>query len=340
MKALKMNITKMLTQAEKDKIFHYSSLLSECYNLCLEQLRVDSDFKKVHPISKEFQHQHREIYSKHAQNVGREAINAAKSFYALRKKDKTAKYPKNFRKYSVITLDANLQKKKDRNGNDYTYLGGGFKLEGSQVNFSYPQLNLDFSKSTYFKLAEINKDIIKQILIKIDKEMKIWMIFIYAEKKKKKLTFNNEFISIDLGIANIASIYSSKGECFKYKTQRFKELEKAKDALKAKRDRHQRYSKKWLKLHKKVQKKQKKISDKRTDYLHKASKHIVDYCFHNQIDNIICGDIQTKKLKTDKEQMKKLSFKERKSAHSRNKSTQNEGLLSRFKRLHSIQGGE
>jgi len=29
--------------------------------------------------------------------------------------------------------------------------------------------------------------------------------------------------------------------------------------------------------------------------------------------------------------MKKLSFKDRRSAHSRNKSTQNEGLLSRFK---------
>jgi len=86
-----------------------------------------------------------------------------------------------------------------------------------------------------------------------------------------------------------------------------------------------------LKLHRKIQKKQRKISNKRTDYLHKTSKHIVDYCFHNQIDNIICGDIQTKKLKTDKEQMKKLSFKDRRSAHSRNKSTQNEGLLSRFK---------
>ena len=110
MRALKLNITKMLTQVEKDRVYHYSSLLSECYNLCLDQLRTDSDFKKVHPVSKEFQHQHREIYSKHAQNAGRDAINAAKSYYAKKKKDKTAKYPKNFRKYSVITLDANKQR--------------------------------------------------------------------------------------------------------------------------------------------------------------------------------------------------------------------------------------
>ena len=271
---------------------------------------------------------------------GRDAINAAKSFYAKRKKDKTAKYPKNFRKYSVITLDANLQKKKDRNGNEYSYIGGGFKLKGSKVVLGYPQLSLDFTNSTYFKPEEINKDTIKQILIKVDKDMKIWMIFIYAEKRKEKTKFNNEFISIDLGVASIASVYSSKGECFKYKTQRFKGLETAKDELKAKRDRHQKYSKNWWRLHKKVQKKQAKINNKRTDYLHKASKHIINYCVQNNIDNIICGDIQTKKLATDKEQMKHMNFKERKSAHSRNKSTQNEGLLSRFKRLHSIQGGE
>lgn len=211
MKALKINITKMLTQAEKNGIYHYSSLLAECYNLCLEQLRTDSDFNKVHPISKEFQHQHKEIYSKHAQNVGRESINAAKSFYAKKKKDKTAKYPKNFRKYSVITLDANLQKKKDRNGELYTYLGGGFKfISASSIKFRYPEFILDLSKCRYFKPEEITKDTIKQILIKVDRESKIWMIFVYAEQKQSKQSLNKEFISIDLGISSIASIYSSK----------------------------------------------------------------------------------------------------------------------------------
>ena len=45
---------------------------------------------------------------------------------------------------------------------------------------------------------------------------------------------------------------------------------------------------------------------------------IVDLCILNDIDNIICGDIKTKRLKKD--------YKAR-----LNKSTQNEGLLSRFK---------
>ena len=58
-----------------------------------------------------------------------------------------------------------------------------------------------------------------------------------------------------------------------------------------------------------------------------------DYDFKNgaNIDNIIIGDIETKKLVTKKEEFKVLDYKQRKAAHSKNKSTQNEGLLSRFK---------
>ena len=119
---------------------------------------------------------------------------------------------------------------------------------------------------------------------------------------------NNEFISIDLGISSIASIYSSKGECFKYQTKRMKSLEKNKDKIKSLRDRKKKYSKNWNKLNKTLKKKQKKITNKRNDYLHKASKHIINYCLKENIDNIIIGDIETKKLVTKKEEFKELNF--------------------------------
>ena len=72
MLALKINITKFITQEEKNRIFKYSKLLSECYNICLEQLKIDNDWNKIHPLTKKFQNEHKEIYSKHAQNAGRE----------------------------------------------------------------------------------------------------------------------------------------------------------------------------------------------------------------------------------------------------------------------------
>ena len=214
MLALKINITKFITQQERDRIFKYSKSLSECYNLCLEQLKENNDWNLIHPLTKKFQNEHKEIYSKHAQNVGKEAISAVKSFLKLRKVDNTAKYPKRFRKYSVITLDANRQII-----NNKTYLGGGFKfVEDKVIKFTYPEMILDLSKCNYFNPIKINKESIKQIVIKVDNG-KIYANFIYSESKKEKSQVNNEFISIDLGISSIASIYSSKGECFKYQTK-------------------------------------------------------------------------------------------------------------------------
>ena len=326
MLALKINITKFIKQEERNRIFKYSKSLAECYNLALTELKANNDFTAIHPLTKKFQNEHKEIYSKHAQNCGRDAISAVKSFFKLRKVEPTAKYPKHNRKYSTITLDANKQII-----NSKTYLGGGFKfIEDKVIKFTYPEMLLDLSSCKYFDSTKINKESIKQIVISIN-EGKIYACFVYSEPKKEDKQLNNEFISIDLGISSIASIYSSKGECFKYQTKRMKSLEKNKDKIKSKLDRKKKYSKHWIKLNKTLKKKQKKITNKRNDYLHKASKHIINYCLKENIDNIIIGDIETKKLVTKKEEFKELNYKQKKVAHSRNKSTQNEGLLSRFK---------
>ena len=331
MLALKINITKFIKQEERDRIFKYSKSLAECYNLALNELKTNNDFNAIHPLTKQFQNEHKEIYSKHAQNCGRDAISAVKSFYKLRKVEPTAKYPKHNRKYSTITLDANKQTRILKSGESVTNLGGGFKfIEDKVIKFTYPQMLLNLSSCKYFDSNKINTESIKQIILTIN-EGKIYACFVYSEPKKENKQLNNEFISIDLGISAIASIYSSKGECFKYQTKRMKSLEKNKDKIKSKLDRCKKYSKRYFKIQQTLKKKQKKITNKRNDYLHKASKHIINYCLKENIDNIIIGDIETKKLVTKKEEFKALDAKQRKIAHSKNKSTQNEGLLSRFK---------
>lgn len=331
MLALKINITKFIKQEERDRIFKYSKSLAECYNLALNELKTNNDFTAIHPLTKKFQNEHKEIYSKHAQNCGRDAISAVKSFYKLRKVEPTAKYPKHNRKHSTITLDANKQKVTTKDGSTHINFCGGFKfIEDKVIKFTYPEMLLDLSNCRYFDSAKINKESIKQIVITIN-DSKIYACFVYSEPKKEDKQLNNEFIAIDLGISSIASIYSSKGECFKYQTKRMKFLENNKDKIKSLRDRKKKYSKKYLKIQQTLKKKQKKITNKRNDYLHKASKHIINYCLKENIDNIIIGDIETKKLVTKKEEFKELNYKQKKVAHSRNKSTQNEGLLSRFK---------
>ena len=146
MLALKINITKFIKQEEKDRIFQYSKSLAECYNLALNELKTNNDFTAIHPLTKKFQNEHKEIYSKHTQNCGRDAISAVKSFFKLRKTNDKAKYPKHNRKYSTITLDANKQII-----NSKTYLGGGFKfIEDKVIKFTYPEMLLDLSNCRYF----------------------------------------------------------------------------------------------------------------------------------------------------------------------------------------------
>ena len=59
----------------------------------------------------------------------------------------TAKYPKNHRKYSVITLDANKQKVTNKDGFQHINFCGGFKfISPKQIKFTYPKMNLDLSR--------------------------------------------------------------------------------------------------------------------------------------------------------------------------------------------------
>lgn len=169
MLALKINITKFISQEERDRIFKYSKSLAECYNLALNELKTNNNFNAIHPLTKRFQNEHKEIYSKHAQNCGKDAISAVKSFFKLRKVEPTAKYPKHNRKYSTITLDANKQTRVLKSGETITNLGGGFKfIDDKVIKFTYPEMLLDLSSCKYFNPELINKESIKQIVLKIE----------------------------------------------------------------------------------------------------------------------------------------------------------------------------
>ena len=136
----KINLENLITEEDKKKIKKCSSLLSEAYNLCLDSLRDEIDYKKINLITKEFSKQNK-IHSKVTQNTGRECINAVKSYLTLKKKDPTARFPKNYRKYSPIIMDINLQKKISKKDESIHYnIGGGFSLYDKHIKI--PFLNI------------------------------------------------------------------------------------------------------------------------------------------------------------------------------------------------------
>ena len=321
----KIRIDSFISDVEKSEIFQYSKSLSAIYNECLDVLKENLDFKGLSKVTKG-KSKTTGLHSKHIQNTSREVINAVKSYLSKKKTDKTARFPKLYREYSSIIMDINLSTKVTEAVNSETgevtyekkyYPSGGFKLESEKINFTSIGFEIDLSKCPYYDTELINYETLKQIVIKIGENERIDCIFVFSEKKQEKV-LNKNFLSIDLGVSSIASCYSNKIGCLKIQTKRFKGLERTINELKSKRDKKKKDSRKYKKLNKTIKRKQRKLTNKRKDYLHKTTKTIIDLCVFNDIDNIICGDISTKKLK--KEYKTKL-----------NKSTQNEGLLSRFK---------
>lgn len=168
------------------------------------------------------------------------------------------------------------------------------------------------------KCLEILKDKkLREITFKKENE-DYYAIVVYKEQTEPKRIINKDFISIDLGITNIVTAYSNKINNFQFKTKRFNE--KSIDYVQSLRGHKKKFSIKWKKLNLKYKKLKRKITNQRKDYQHKVSRQVIDLCVKNNIGNLIIGNIKTKQLTKSKTSHKSL-----------NRSTQNSGLLSRFK---------
>lgn len=318
----KINIINFLSEKDKQNLLDYSRRSARLYNLCLSEIKKSEklDFKIIYPITKDFSKQNN-LPAKQAQNVGISLINNIKGYYSKRKNDKKTKIPHKEKELCTLEFDSNIQR-----GINGLRFGGGFSLKGNVFKLNILDLTIDFSKCEWFSSELININTLKLVQFKF-KDNKIYIIFTFSELPKIKETKNKEFLSIDLGISSIATIYNSVTKSpIKIQTKRFKGLERRNNLINSKIDKKKKnikknkeiYSKRFKRLLITKKRIQNKLTNKRKDYLHKASRKIINICSENKIDNIIIGDIQTKKLKKDY----KCKL---------NKSTQSEGLLSRFK---------
>ena len=138
---------------------------------------------------------------------------------------------------------------------------------------------------------------------------KIVLEIIYNIKVPKKQEDNNKYIGIDIGVNNLASICNNSNlpafiingrplksinQYYNKKISYYREL--------AKRINNKDYSSRMDKL---TEKRDRKIND----YLHKASRKIIDYCLENDITQIVIG--KNKNWKQDVRLNKKFHKKDR-----------------------------
>lgn len=309
MKSLKVRI--FPTKQQEIVIRTLSNEHRLLYNHLLEFAKKGEDFKQLNQRYKNFRNDNQlTILSHSAQTTSRMLFSSIKSFFALKKKDSTAQFPYRFKSYKhFCTFQFHWN-----NGM------GGFKINQKGIQLSLIdgiKLNLDLPN--YFHKSGVSNDTVKTVVVK-EEDGRFFLVFTYSEKESNRTLNKDNFLSIDLGISSIVTCFSNVLKPYSIQNNRFKKVERQKEHVQSIRDKKVKSSRHWERLtdiHKKLAK---KLSDKNKDYQHKVSKTIVDKCLKADIGTLIVGDIQTKKLPKGKKSLRGL-----------NKSTQNQGTLSRFK---------
>ena len=152
--------------------------------------------------------------------------------------------------------------------------------------------NYLYLENTIFR----NMDSIKQIKVyPPDSRGESKLIVIYEAEDQEKLPDNGHFLSIDLGLHNLITAYDSNGSSFivgrKYLNiaHRYdKEIARVQSQWgRCQTSRGVKYPKISNHLRRLYQKKQNSI----TDYLHKVTRYLVDYCVAQEIHTVVIGDI-------------------------------------------------
>ena len=175
---------------------------------------------------------------------------------------------------------------------DVYFTNQSFRVKDKQIDLavsrkyksdnSTSRLTIKFNKEIYGKL--------QQVVIKpINNGQYFKLIIIYNENKKDQIQTNkNNKISIDLGINNFATIYSSTTRPFILNGKQLKSYnsyynkQKAKIVFQLKIENNKNWSNKLQQL-------ETNRHNYISNYFHQYSNYITKYCIRNQISEVIMG---------------------------------------------------
>ncbi len=255
------------------------------YNFLLEKVKDNLDFKQINENYKLFRNiNNLTINSKSAQNTSINLINNIKSFLSLKKKDKTARFPRRFKSHKFFTSFML----------DYNKGCGGFKIKDNKL-----ELNLDSCKNKVIfnlpdYLNDISNDNVKTITFTKEND-NYYLIFVYQEESKIKKLNKDNFLSIDLGYSRLVTGCSNK-ENVKIDNYKQVKLNKYISVLQGLKDKFKKGSRNYNKINKTLKVKKSKLVNKQNDFLHKSSRAIINYCVKNDIGKLIVGDINVKSV--------------------------------------------
>lgn len=294
------------TEEQKDVLWTLSEKCRLIYNFALKE-RIDAwenskefvnYFKqsKDLPSMKDKYPEYKWVYSKVLQDVLRTLDANYKSFFALIKKDKTARPPK-FKGAKYFTT--------------MTYNQGGFKCYKSTIKLyhKYNDVPLEFDIPEKFSFEHIYQ-------INIYKKNDDFYLSVIYEQPEKPYVDNELYQTFDLGITKqtAVNINGKFIEITNVRPDRY--WDKKIGQIQSRRDHCKKYSIRWKRYHKTLCKMKSKSANQAKDWQHKTSKKIIE---NTRANTIIVGELEVKKLSS-----------ENKYAHGLNKSLQNTGTVGRL----------
>ena len=285
----------------------YNDLLSKVWDRLENNKKID--FKQINQDYVNFRnHRKLTIPSKSAQNTSRVLMTNIKSYYALRKNDATARFPKRFkstRRFQTFTYDWNSG-------------AGGFKIKNNILVLLKPEIAIPIPE---YILKDANFDDVKTVNF-FERNGNIYCSFCVAIYTKDNCLDPTRHLSIDPGIKTLITGVTCDGKIIQFDNLNYSYQDKSNDKIRSKRDKKKKYSSRYKRLSNVLRRNMKKTSNRRKDYQHKVTKQIVNFCIDENIGTIIHGDIKTKSLPKSKVANKNL-----------NRATQNRGALSQVKQF-------
>ena len=273
MKLVEQHIIKSNNVLYKD-LDNLCFLSKNLYNQALYRIRQqffeDKSFKKYYELNKELHDENQVDYRALPANTSQETLKLVnqnyKSFFqSLKKQIKGTKIPGYLDKtkgrqvviYNHMTLPSNLLEK------------GIIKLPKSNIQFRTKQKNI-----SQVRIVPKNNYIVLEV--------------VYKASIKELLKDNKRYMSIDLGIDNLASCSSNVSKSFIINGKPVKSINQFYNKKKATLQ-----SELELKNKKKTSKQLQNLTLKRNnkikDYFHKASRYIVNQLVNQSINTLIIG---------------------------------------------------
>lgn len=283
MRLVEQHIIKSNNPVYKELV-HLCFLSKNLYNQALYRVRqqffTDKTFKNYYEVNREMHEENQVDYRALPANTAQEILklvnqNYSSFFQALKKEIKGVRIPGYLDKtkgrqivvYNHMTLSSSLLNK------------GIIKLPKSNIQFKTKRKN------------------IKQVRL-VPKNNYIVLEVVYEATVKELLQDNKRYMSIDLGVDNLASCCSNVSNAFIINGKPVKSI-------------NQYYNKKKAKLQSELEIKNKKKSSKQIqnltlkrnnkikDYFHKASRYIVNHLVNQSINTLIISKNDGWKQETD-----------------------------------------